>query len=173
MTRIQLPPPMTLRGLLDALADFTEDALKDIQLPVKQEGHDEERFTTRAVKCYKQRMPEPDDAEQRCPYILLQLLNGSDDRDNTTSIQENEAVIRMVISTYDRDREQGSLAVLTIVERLRFLLLKTGVLAERYELLTPLEFQIYPDDTGPYCLAEMNTVWRIPAVERNLPFLRG
>lgn len=161
---------MNLRALLDALADFIKTSLMEMRLPVKQEGW-EGQPKNRAIEVYKQRMPSASDAKEKVPYILLQMLNGSDDYQKSTGEWTNKVAIRVIITTFDWDPEQGALSLLNIVEKLRFDIEKAGVIGKRFELLEPFEFLIYPDDTMPYHVAELSTVWSIPAVEREIPGL--
>jgi hypothetical protein len=157
---------MNLRALLDALAEFVETSLQEMRLPVKQEGWDDQP-RTRAIEIYKQRMPSASDAKEKVPYVLLQMLNGSDD-EKASGEQEHKASIRVIVTIFDWDPQQGALSLLNIVEKLRFDLLKAGIIGDRFTLLKPFEFLIYPDDTIPYHVAELSTVWGIPAVEREI-----
>ena len=60
--------------------------------------------------------------------------------------------------------------LLNLMERLRIALLRKGVIGDQFQLdrSAGLECIIYPDDTAPYFAGEMSTVWRMPAVEREV-----
>jgi hypothetical protein len=151
---------MTLKNLLDCLSEWAERELKDISLPVKQDGYDGQP-EYRPIKAYQMAMDDPSDAEERVPYVLLQLINGT----------KEEATVRWVITTYDKDRHQGKLAVLNLVERIMMGLQRDRVVGGCYKLLDPIEYLFYTDDTGPYHLAELATKWTTPTVEREIPGL--
>ena len=161
---------MTFRGLLDALEAFIKNELRELTLPVKSEEWNNEPLF-RGIEVYKQKMPRPVDVEERIPYILLQLLNGVDDIKDGRD--ENTVNVRIIITIYDEDPESGALITETIVERLRVGLQQAGAIGKYFELQKPFEYIFYPDDTeqyNPYHLAEISTKWKIPPVERKLPF---
>jgi len=56
------------------------------------------------------------------------------------------------------------------MERVRINLLKEVVIGKQYELDLDagLETLIYPEDTAPYYAGEMISVWKIPAVRREV-----
>ncbi|GHV19525.1 hypothetical protein FACS18949_02750 [Clostridia bacterium] len=68
------------------------------------------------------------------------------------------------------DNSTGALSVLTIIDRLRLAFERRGIIAEQYQLMPPLEWVIYPEDTAPYFLGEISTVWTIPAVQQEVNF---
>ncbi|MCD8052256.1 MAG: hypothetical protein LUE89_11370 [Clostridiales bacterium] len=162
----------SLRGLLDALQIFVKDSLKEMQLPVSQEGPGDDPMT-RPIEVYKQRLDDPTNAREKIPYILLQILNGEDTRDSNTREPEASVTVRAIIAIYERDPSEGALALINIVEKLRMDLLRTGVIGGAYEILEPFEYLFYPEDTIPYHVAELSTTWRIGTVERVVPALDG
>jgi hypothetical protein len=153
-----------VRSLIDALADFIREDLKEMLLPIKQEVWTEDQ-PERAIEVHKYRMPSAEDAKDQVPYILLQMLNG-EDLEN-----ESKVAIRAIIVTFNWDPEQGALSLLNIISKLRFDLQRTGVVGEMYELKKPFEWLIYPDETMPYHIAEISTTWSVPVIERDVPFL--
>lgn len=160
---------MTFRGLLDALEAAVKAELGTMQLPVKQEGWDDQPLS-RDVEIFKQKVPPVTDVEQKIPYILLQIVNGVDDVDSNGK-NENTVSVRMVITIYDEDPDQGRLAAQNIVERLRVGLQRRGVIGKRFELTKPFEYAFYVDDTAlynPYHQAEIMTKWKIPPVKRQM-----
>jgi hypothetical protein len=154
---------MTLRTLLDVLADFVREDLKEMVLPVSQELYTENP-PMRAIEVHKQRMPSPEDQKKRAPYILLQIVNGDDRKD------ESVVNVRMIIVTFEWSAEQGALSLLNIVEKLRFDLQKKGVIGKAFELEKPLEYLIYQEDITPYHVAELSTNWKLPVIEREVNF---
>ena len=150
--------------LLQAVKEFFEKSLKGLNLPVNQDGRDD--VNEREVRVYKQVMPDPEEDNQKVPYILLTILNGSDGE------SESVVTVRVVITIFDDDPEDGKALLLHIVEKLRLELLKKRVVGERYRLVVsdkhPFEYLFYPDDSGLYHLAELSMTWTIPQVDEEI-----
>lgn len=155
----------TLERLLDDLQDFIKETMKDYPLFVKQEGWDDQPLT-RGAEVSQMIMPDADEEHERIPYILLQMLNGSDKRDNSGRMV-SKANVRIVIAIYNKDRLEGRLQLLRIVQKIRFDLWDAGIIG-RIFMLDSLEFLIYPDETEWHHLGEMSTDWIIPSVQRDL-----
>ncbi len=156
---------MTPVELLEELKGFIEKHTKDIILQVRTRRGNEE--ISRAAEVHKMKLPTKSDETERIPYILLQVLNGKDDADPGKARSSN-CKIRIVVATYSEDGGEGSYDVLNLLMRIRFNLLKTGILADKFILKHPLEYIIYPEDTSPYYLGEMMTEWSIPSIEREV-----
>ncbi|MCD8355866.1 MAG: hypothetical protein LUE11_04765 [Clostridia bacterium] len=167
---------MTLNGLLEALKQFIEDDLKELILKVPPEYEDAEDLPrNQAVKerpiiVYKQRTPIRGE-EPLEPYIQLVIANGKDDRTNDGS-DENTINVRMGIVIYDEKPDEGALTLMHIVEKLRFDLQSRGQVGDRFILKKPFEFLFYEEETENYHIAEISTVWQVPAVQQQIPFLK-
>lgn len=154
---------------LEQLRAFTEDAVKDLLLPVRRQKEDREPPEPRAAGVYLMRLPDSTSAMKKAPYIIHQVITGEDGQDEgkrpTASVQ-----VRSIFCVYHEDEQQGGLALLGLMERLRTELLRRGPLANRYELDRQAKLQrlIYPDDTVPYYAGEMSSVWKLPAMEREV-----
>lgn len=159
---VQVP---TLEKLLDDLQEFIQETLKNYRLDVKQEGWNNQPLE-RDVEVSQMIMPDPDEEHERIPYILLQLLNGSDKR-NERGQMESKANVRIVIAIYNPDKLEGRLQVLRIIQKIRYEIHKAGVIGKMFKIGN-LEYLIYPDDTQSYHMGEMSTDWTIPPVERDL-----
>ncbi len=159
-----------LENLLDAIKDFIEEQMKDYRRPVKQEGWDHQP-PYRTANVEEMTMPDPDEDRERIPYIEIQLLNGKDERDRDGRMKSTVSV-RIIITIYNKDKFEGRMQIVYIVQRLRGALIRRGLLGGCFELQFPLEYLIYPDDTEWYHLGEMATLWSVPSVEREVPGLR-
>lgn len=159
-----------LENLLDALKDFIEEELKDYRLPVKQEGWKGQPLY-RPADVSEMVMPDPDEDRERVPYVELQLLNGKDDMDRSGQMKSTVSV-RMIVTLYNKDKLEGRMQVLHVVQALRRALIRKGVVGGCFELQFPLEYMIYPDDMEWYHMGEMATIWSVPGVAREVPGLR-
>ena len=160
---------MVKNDFLDALCEFTRECVGDLLLPERVQG-EFENPKMRPAEVFKMRLPDSRAAKKKAPYIIHQILTSSDAQ---TAGRESVATVtvRSIFCVYCGDEEQGALMLLELMERLRISLLRCRVLQKRYQLDLregPLECLIYPDDTAPYFAGEMSTVWRVPAVEREV-----
>lgn len=161
---------MALIMLLDAIQDFLEDKLKNVQFLVKPDEDDDETPAVRGVRIFQQRMPNPDDPTPYIPCVLLQMMNGEDKRLEDGQ-EESRTVVRFIVTLYDPDPEEGAKALSNLISTMRYEMEQAGVVGGRYELMRPMQYQFIVDNTLPYHLAEMMTEWRIPSVERVVPEL--
>ena len=157
---------MTPIILLDDLQKFIEENTADILLEVKvRTGTATEK--ERAAKVYKMGLPEKDDSTQQIPYILLKVLTGADDKADNEP-KESGVKVRIVIATYSQDGEQGPMALLNLILRIRERLQKQHIIGGRFCLEYPFEYIVYQDTTPPYYLGEIMTNWSIPTIEREV-----
>lgn len=157
---------MTPIILLDALQEFVIEKTKDIMLPVRvRTGSNEEK--ERAAGVYKMGLPDANDVQQKVPYILLKFLNGVDDK-TTGNPEESTCKVRIIFAVQADNGEEGPLALLNLILRVRSELEKTVIIGGRFVLEKPLEYIVYQDTTPPYYMGEMMTNWSIPAIEREV-----
>lgn len=153
--------------LLKALCAFTEDATKELIMPVKLQKQDSEQ-QFRAAAVYPMRLPDSTSAQKKAPYIIHQLLNADDSQQSGRTAQ-SVAVVRSIFCVYNDDEMEGALMLLNLMERVRIPLLEKRIVGKQFYLNledTGLEQLIYPDDTAPFFAGEMITKWNIPAVQR-------
>lgn len=157
---------MTKIDFLDSLAEFTKDAVKDVLLPVKpQEEND--MASERAATVYKMRLPDRNSATKKAPYILHQIVTGKDSQAQG-KVPESKVTVRTVFCVYSPSEDaEGSMNLLTLMERLRITMLISVCMGEFYRLdkEAGIEQLIYPEDTAPYYVGEMVSVWNVPPIE--------
>lgn len=158
---------MTPIILLDRLEEFVTEVTKDIKLQVKVRNLNPEEEKERTANVYKMRLPKKEDQVQQIPYILLQFLNGKDDKKEKEP-EESMCAVRIVVATYSEDGGQGAYDLLNVLLRIRSELEKTGIIEGQFVLQKPLEYIVYPDSTEPYYLGEMITNWSIPTIKREV-----
>ena len=158
MDAIQL---LTAKKLRDA------EILKDLLLPTKPQKGSES--TERTIAIFNQRLPDQESSTKKAPYLLNSVLNGNFGRDPGEPV-ENEVYIRSVFCIYGEDGEAGGMNLLNAMERIRISYQRDPLLDNMYELDYTKRIQTlcYPDDTAPYYMGEMITVWKLPPVEREV-----
>lgn len=157
-------------ALLEALKAESQVATADLLLPVAMQKEDGEQPADRAANIYMMRVPDGKAATKKAPYILHQVITGKDQQPQG-ELDESSTTIRSIFAVYNRDEQVGGLTLLGLMERLRIHLLRIVVIGEgQFELdkEAGVEILVYPDDTAPYFAGEMVTVWKTPAVEREV-----
>lgn len=107
---------MTEIFLMETLAAFVEEHTKDIILEVETEPDADRK--ERPAEVHKYGLPKKDDKIKRIPYVLLQLLKGEDEA------EDSECMIRIIAATYSEDWDADALAV---SEQLKILCVKLNI----------------------------------------------
>ncbi|MCL2087652.1 MAG: hypothetical protein FWH05_08695 [Oscillospiraceae bacterium] len=161
--------------LLEELKKFVEENTKDIILatrPVKNKVYSEDskkkppHRKKKSPKVYLMRLPDKDAETNLIPYIVLQYLTGKDEQPPGEP-PYSTCTIRIVAATYSEDAGEGAKDLLNVLTRIRIALLKSGGVGQ-FLLCKPLENIVYPDETNPYYLGEMLTIWEIPIIQREV-----
>lgn len=166
---------MTKVVLLARLKEFTEAATRDMLLPVRP-TEKAPSPPPRSPGVYRMRLPQFRDAVQKAPYILHQVITGKDAQAAGMMVPEASAVVRTVFCVYHEDEEEGALAVLNLMERMRIALLEQVVIGKQFklDLKAGLETLAYPEEgdsrAAPYYLGEMLSTWELPGIERKTPY---
>ena len=106
---------MTAIELLFQLKLFTEDAVSELLLPVRMQKDDDEPPPPRPADVYLMRLPDSKAATKKAPYIIHQVITGSD------SQQEGErergiAAVRTIFCVYSEDEQAGGMLLLNLME---------------------------------------------------------
>ncbi len=157
--------------LLERLKEFTEDATRGLLLPVARQRSDTSPPDPRAANVYRMRLPDGKAADKKVPYILHQLITRKDSQ-IPGKLPTATVTVRSIFCVYHSDEQEGGLALLNLMERLRIALWQKGVLGKQFILDREqgLESLIYPEDTATYYNGEMISVWKIPSVERMVTY---
>ena len=160
---------MTKVILLQQLKEFELATTKDLIMPTRVQAENEDPVF-RAAEVYNTRLPDSKAATKKAPYILNQVITGKDMQPSGQLVQSSTTV-RSIFCVYHPDEQEGGLALLNLMERVRINLIEKVVIGDQFELdlETGIEFLIYPDDTAPYYIGEMVTTWIMPIVKREVP----
>lgn len=164
-------------NLLYALKGFTEETTKGVKLPVRLQKADKDKLLpspdgseqTRSPVVFLMRVPDNSSATKKAPYILHQIITGKDKQERDSQ-SESSATVRSIFCVYHEDGQEGGIALLQLIERWRIAVMKQRVIENRYEvdMEAGMEQLIYPDNTAPYYIGEVVSVWSVPPVEREL-----
>ena len=163
---------MTKVVLLKQLKEFTEQRTKDLLLPVASQKDDKEPPEDRAADVYRARLPDSRAAKKKAPYILHQVITGKDAQP-AGQLATSRATIRTIFCVYHKDEQEGGLILLNLMERLRIAMLEEGIVGKQFILdrEAGLESLVYPEDFAPYYAGEMISVWKLPIIERKVPYV--
>lgn len=108
-------------------------------------------------------------SDKKAPYIIHSIITGRDHQSPGEPV-ESTATVRTLFCVYHENEEEGGLNLLNLTERLRIEMLRRVVIEDyTLDLSNGVELLVYPDDTAPYYMAEMASVWRLPPVKREVP----
>ena len=161
---------MTTNMLLASLKEVTQDAVKDLILPVAlQEDDTEQQY--RAPEVHLMRLPDSSSAKKKCPYIIHQVVKTSISQKPGDGVPLMRTVVRSIFAVYCRDEEEGALHLLNLMQRTQDELLRQVVIGKQFALdiqNSDLDGMIYPEDTAPYYIGEMSTTWVSRAMMREV-----
>lgn len=100
--------------------------------------------------------------------FLLKFLTGTDDK-KAGEPEEDSCKVRIIFAVYSEDGQDGPLALLNLILRVRSELKKAGTIGGgQFALELPLEYIVYQDTTPPYYMGEMVTNWSMPVTQRDV-----
>ena len=157
---------MTSVVLLDALKERTEAAVSELLMPVKptKEAPD---VAHRAPVVYRTRLPDGKASTKYAPYVLHTVVNTAYNQ-QPGNAPLGLCNIRTLFCVYSPDEQEGGLHLLNLMERIRIDLMINPIVGKQFKLDDDggIEQLVYPDDTAPFYLGEMMSVWKMPIVRR-------
>ncbi|RKJ39237.1 hypothetical protein D7X94_12950 [Acutalibacter sp. 1XD8-33] len=125
---------MTKQNLLDALCDFTREAVKDLLLPVEMQEDDEAQPPPRPPEVYSMGLPDFQEAEKKAPFILHQVITANDVWPEGKTEPVSKAVVRTVFGVSHPNSQEGPLALLGLIERVRLALWRQRSICKQFRL---------------------------------------
>ena len=108
-------------------------------------------------------LPDMDTTESAIHSVNL---TGTDDK-KAGEPEEDSCKVRIIFAVYSEDGQDGPLALLNLILRVRSELKKAGTIGGgQFALELPLEYIVYQDTTPPYYMGEMVTNWSMPVTQR-------
>lgn len=152
---------MTPLDLLEALQAYCEEITKDMLL-LARVPEDGAQAAERPPAVFVGNLPDKESEKKAVPYILLKLLTGKDDS------EESICRVRVICVTFSEDKQENYIQCLNLVTRVKTKLLEDVVIDSRFSCQKPLEFIIYDDDLEVYQIGEIMTVWEMQQTERDV-----
>lgn len=161
---------MTKANLLEAFKTVTEEAVKDLILPVQQQKEDKATPPPRAPDVHIMGLADFTAVKKKAPYVFHQVITAKDQWTPGQPRPESQTTVRSVAAVYHENNQEGQMALLELFERMRVALLTKGVIGKQFRLdyEAGVEYLIYPDNIPPFYAGEMVTVWKLPPVEREV-----
>lgn len=160
-------PGQTPIDLLNALCELCGDATKDIALPVRPEKAGAES-SERAPKIYRMDIPKKEDDTKQVPYIIVQVLSGTDVQ-KPGEQPDCGCGVRIVFGVYSEDMGEGRLNVLNLIHRVRAELLRRRAIGGNFLLSNQIDWAIDPANTAPYHFGEMIMSFEMPPLMPDIP----
>ena len=170
---------MTKTTLLEQLEMFSREHTGDLLLPVQPQEEDEVPPPNRAATVYTPCLPELRSYARKAPFITHEIVTSKDiavQRPGGGKFMQSTAVVRTCFCVYNQDQQEGKLALLILMERMRIALLEEVVIGKQFklDLDAGVETLVYPGNpnqtaVSPFYLGEMITTWRLPPIERKVP----
>jgi len=152
---------MTPLDLLEALKGYCKETTKDMRLlaRVPENGP---QAAKRPPAVFIGNLHNKESEKKAAPYILLKLLTGKDDD------EESICRVRIICVTFSEDKQENYIQCLNLITRIKTKLLEDVVIDNRFSCQKPIEFIIYDDDLEVYQIGEIMTIWEMQQLERNV-----
>lgn len=152
---------------LDAVTADTEESVANLLMPYKPAKGEADGLRVPSV--WKMRLEKSSAAQKIAPYIIHQVIT-TDAQQKHGQRDSNVVCLRSIFCAYNENEQEGSLALLTMMERVRLAWLHERVIAGRYELDMEQGIQtlIYPEETNDFFVGEMVSYWNLPQARREL-----
>lgn len=152
---------MTPLELLEALKGYCEEITKNMRL-ITRVPKNGEQAAERAPAVFVGNLPDKESEKKAAPYILLKLLTGKDDN------EESICRVRIICVTFSEDKQENYIQCLNLVTRIKTKLLEDVVIDNHFSCQKPVEFIIYDDDLEVYQIGEIMTIWEMQKVKRDI-----
>ncbi len=166
---------MTKVILLEQLSEFAKEAVRELLLPV-QPTEEVPAPEARVAEVYFPCLPDLRDYESKTPFITNEIVTGKDRVETEVPgvrRPRSTTVVRTCFCVYHKNEQEGKLALLNLMERLRIALEEQVVVGRQFtlDLNAGVETLVYPTIPGqptvrPFYFGEMITTWRLPTIER-------
>lgn len=152
---------------LDAIKADTEEAYKNLYMPyVPAKG---EAPGHRTPTVWRMRLTKSGQSQKIAPYTIHQVIT-ADAKQSPGQADESSLCLRSVYCAYNEDEQEGSLALLTMIDRVKNRWLKNRIVDGRFELDMEQGIQtlIYPEDTADFYFGETVSYWKLPPIQREI-----
>lgn len=155
--------------LLDNLDALIKDQTKDLLLPLRvdrgESRENGEKF--RAPLTFTMDLPKKEDDTRLAPYILTQILTGTDEQQPAED-PSSVCSVRVVVVLYCNDMGEGKRNVLNVITRLRMELLKRRIIGKHFTLAGKIDWVVDPrPPVGSYFSGEMLMNFKLPPIVPN------
>lgn len=163
---------MTKQNFLDALSHFTREAVKDLLLPVEMQEDDEFQPPPRSPGVYEMGLPDFKEAEKKAPLIIQQIITANDVWPEKKGEPISKAVVRTFFGIYHPDSQEGPMALLGLIERMRIALWRKRVIGKQFRLdmKAGADYLIYDKQAPPFYAGEMLTTWFLPSIQLEVDY---
>lgn len=144
--------------LLEAVRDFTKGILDGISLDSRKEGTSPSSFNAHIAVITRERQePRAEDF----PLIVVRLLDSVDENIEELTAP-TIATVQIIIGVWSEDAHAGGyIDICNCLTRIRYELLSSPVLAQKFNLIGKLEIHPFEEFADPFWFGEIITRWEI------------
>lgn len=157
---------MNPNDLLDDLDALIKEQTKDLLLPLRTDRGESrengEKF--RAPLTFTMDLPKKEDDTKLAPYILTQILTGTDEQ-KAAEDPSSMCSVRVVVVLYCENMGEGKRNVLNVITRLRMELLRRKIIGKHFVLSDKIDWVVDPRSVGSYFSGEMLMNFKLPPIE--------
>ena len=154
---------MTELDLIDGLAVEVKDALRDFRLSSAKEN-------LIPINIYTQNLPLKKERgdERQYPYVLICF----DDENISSETSLMNVSVYFIIGIIDKNEDrQGYRDVLQIANLIYQHIFRKGVVAKAFRPSYPFRIMLQQDDTHPYYIGGLESVWEMPVMEEENKYI--
>ncbi len=140
---------MTEIFLTEALIEKIKEAVKDFRLPVENGMERPPKVITGFLP------PKRSGIDDDFPFVIVRADSGK------INMEKTDTVVSIIVGCYCEDCEEGHKHCLNVMSRIRneLAMLPNNILARKYVLQFPLEWELPKDQAWKYWQVEMTTTW--------------
>lgn len=148
-----------MNGLTDAIIDRLVEVVKNLSLyiPPEEDTPEDEPLLYMAPTLFDGYLPPKfykGNTAPDFPHIIVRPSNGSDDDESATE------QVKFLIGAFSEEPD-GYRWLMNTLERIRLDLQSRPLLAKKYRMARPLQWQLFDDQPYPYWVMEVRTTWEI------------
>lgn len=108
-----------------------------------------------------QALPVLDDSTKSIPYLSVAIGRGTqDDADSPENV-----TVTLTFGIFNDDKDNnGHITILNMIETIRQRFFKDRLLAGKYYLVLPFDWQLNDEEAWPYFFGGIETHWNIPPI---------
>jgi hypothetical protein len=136
--------------LVDELKEFVNTVVKEYCLETNKPGVEKEPQVVTGYLPPKKLTEIPD-----YPFVIVRLAKGIDNQEGAM------VTVKIIVGTYSEDAQNGWRDVANIIQRIWTELYKRRIIANKFRVEYPMEFEIPEEQPYPEWIGIMTITWTV------------